>query len=203
MFVNKKHEAADQLLREGKIDDALKLYLEILNENQTSPDLMSDIGVAYLHKDDEKLSLSYLNIAIELQPDYSYRYACRAFALNHFKQIDLAIEDYKKAIELDPDDAIAHNNLGMLLEQKGYQGEAQKRFEQADRLMKAEDQLLKMMEELEADDQPKEIRNEVEPDQSKSNDENASGWKEMKRIFTSSQQRREFINFLKNGFKLK
>ncbi len=203
MFVNKKHEGADLLLREGKIDEALKLYLEVLNENQTSPDLMSDIGVAYLHKEDEKLCLSYLNTAIELQPDYSYRYACRAFALSHFKQIDLAIADYQKAIELDPEDAIAHNNLGLLLEQKGYQGEAQKRFEQADRLMKAEDRLLKVMDELESENRPSETDVQSKANDESSENDSSSGWSEMKRIFTSSRQRKEFINFLKNGFKLK
>jgi tetratricopeptide (TPR) repeat protein len=31
-----------------------------------------------------------------------------------------AIEDYEKTISLDPDDAIAYNNLGLLQEQLGY-----------------------------------------------------------------------------------
>ncbi len=39
-------------------------------------------------------------------------------------QVDEAIACYQKAIELDPKDAIAHNNLGLALQAKDQRDEA-------------------------------------------------------------------------------
>ena len=55
----------------------------------------------------------------------SYRYSSRAFVKAHIKDVEGAIKDYQKAIELDPDDAIAHNNLGIILEQQGHKDQAE------------------------------------------------------------------------------
>ena len=44
----------------------------------------------------------------------------------------------KKAIKLDPEDAVAYNNLGLLEEKLGYEEQAKRRFEIADALVKDE-----------------------------------------------------------------
>lgn len=203
MFINKLHEKADGLLKKGQIEEALKIYLDLLKTHQSSPDLVSDIGVAYLHKNNRELCMQYMNLAIELQPDYGFRYACRAFAHNHFKDLDAAIADYNKAIELDPDDAVAHNNLGLLLEQKGYQYEANKRFEQADRLSKAEKRLFSVMDELEANNTSENKETEISVPSETENEDKADIKSELKKFWSSREQRREFIRFIKNGFRLK
>ena len=46
-----------------------------------------------------------------------------------------AIEDYKKALELDPEDAVTWNNLGLLEEQLGYQEQARERYRVSDELL--------------------------------------------------------------------
>ena len=51
------------------------------------------------------------------------------------KDVDGAIADYKKALELDPEDAITLNNLGLLEEQYGMRKSAQEKFRRADTLM--------------------------------------------------------------------
>ena len=203
MFANKTHEKAEKALKEGKLDKAIDLYNKALKESPNHIDIISDRGVAYLNMNKEKECFEDLNKAITLQPDYGYRYACRAFAKKNFGDLDGAIEDYEKAIELDPTDEIGHNNLGLLYEQKGYQDEATKRFEQAKKLSEAEDGLLKMMKEMDKDDEVEVKKDELKPRTSDKDDESATKMKEFKKIFTSTEQLKEFLNFLKNGFKIK
>ena len=62
------------------------------------------------------------------------------------RDTDAAIEDYKTCIELDPEDTIAHNNLGILEEAKGYKAQAQERFKVADELQEILNQTEKKTE---------------------------------------------------------
>lgn len=205
MFINKLHEEAHLTLKSGKIEEAIVLYSEALILNPGHPDILSDRGVAYLHLNDKDRCYEDFNLALELQPDYAYRYASRAFAKSHFDDLDGAIEDYEKAVELDPEDAVAHNNLGLLYEKMGYFRKAKERFERADKLSKIENDLLKMMNEME-NDKPKSAEIAESTDalkQSIPNETELSSSQELKKIFTSRKQFREFLNFIKNGFKIK
>ena len=204
MFTNKKHKRAHKALKNDDIVKAISLYNEALKESPDNCDIISDRGVAYLHAKDEQNCFTDLNRAIELQPNYSYRYACRAYAKKNFGDLDGAIEDYEKAVELDPDDAIAQNNLGMLLEEKGYQKEAEKKFKRADTLSNMEDDLLGVIQDLETET---EISKGTSIDSAgpaeRQNEENTNKAKEFKKVFTSKKQFKEFIIYIKNGFKLK
>ena len=206
MFANKTHAEAHELLKDGKVEEAIEQYTLALTLNPDHCDILSDRGVAYIHAKDQKHCFDDLNRAVELQPNYAYRYACRAFAKNHFGDINGAVEDYEKAVELDPNDAVAQNNLGLLLEQKGYQKEADERFARADKLSKQEDGLLDVIEDLEteqevepAEEMPAPV---VEPTMQQE-PESGTAREEFKKVFTSKKQFREFIGFIRNGFKLK
>ena len=207
MFVNEKHSCADQALKDGKVKEAIKLFDKALELNPNHPDIYSDRGVAHLRDNNKAASLSDFKKALELQPDYSYRYAALGFAENHFGDVNEGIRLYKKAVELDPDDAVTLNNLGLLLEQKGYNDEAKSHFDRADNLSKQEDHLLEMMEEMEGEQ--KEDPPKPTPTREKSlpevqqEDEASSVGKEFGKIFTSWKQFKEFMSFVKNGFKIK
>jgi len=253
MFTNSKHKAAHEALKKGEIDQAILLYTEALNQAPNDCDILSDRATAFLHKKDKLRSMADFNKAVELDPNYSFRYAARAFARQNFGDLDGAVEDYQKAVKLDPDDAVAQNNLGMLLEQQGYKKEADERFARADKLSKQEDQLYDVMDELEGenidksetgtklaertepqsvDNSEDNLRSEFEARAAKAeqdsgeiapvddikktdatNEEvsnveadqegNSTTSKELKKVFTSRKQFREFIRFVKNGFRLK
>ena len=96
-----------------------------------------------------KQCLRDMDKSVELQPDYAYRYASRGHAKDFFGDTDGAIKDYEKAIEIDPKDEILYNNLGVLLEKKGYQDKAQRHFEQSDKIRKAEDAIDELMDKVE------------------------------------------------------
>lgn len=211
MFTNKTHEDAHNKLNEGELDLSIELFTKALAEAPDDLNILSDRGVAFLHKKDKLRCFGDLNRAIELQPNYAFRYACRAYAKKHFGDIDGAVEDYEIAVNLDPDDAVAQNNLGMLLEEKGYKKQADERFARADKLSEQESDLLNVITDLE-DDSPIEEATVVpeEPtveivyqETTEAPKEDTTSSKEFKKVFTSKNQFKEFIKFVKNGFKIK
>ena len=196
MFANKTHKTADEVFKSGDLKKSIILYSKALKESPNKAIIFSDRGVAFLHSKEKKKCLADFNRAIELEPDYGYHYAARAFAKNNFGDIDGAIMDYKEAIKMDPDDAIGQNNLGILLEKKGYQKEAEKRFKIADSLSKMEDKLFDVIEDIEETSNKNKSKNKI-------NKNKKSTKSELKKLFTSKTQFQEFIKFLKNGLKIK
>ena len=79
--------------------------------------------------------MSDLNQAIELDPVNAYRYSSRAYILDALGDTEAAVVDYLKAVELDPEDFVAFNNLGLLEEKLGRKAKAQSSFDQSDALM--------------------------------------------------------------------
>jgi len=210
MFANKTHEEAHALLSEGNVSNAIKAYSKALEQNPDHPDIYSDCGVAHLHNMDKENCFKDLNQALTLQPKYSFRYSARAYAKRNFGDLMGAIEDYEKAVELDPEDAVAQNNLGLLLEQQGYQKQADERFKRADNLSKMEDHLYEVMDDLEEPAEPAKenvkvpkIKERVEIDPNLKRNKSLGTAGEIKQIFTSRKQFGEFMRFIKNGFKIK
>ena len=209
MFANNTHKQADEALKNGDIEKSIELFTKALIESPNDCNIISDRGVAYLHAKQKEKSLADFDLAIKLQPDYGYRYAARAFAKNNFGDIDGAILDYEKAVELDPEDAVGYNNLGLLLEQKGYQKEADDRFKRADKLSDMEDGLLDVIDNLEEGASPhiefekNSKEGEKEADIEQDSKEKKSTKSEFKKVFTSRAQFDEFMAFLKNGFRIK
>jgi len=204
MFANSTHEAAHELLKDGNVLEAIETYSEALKINPDHADIYSDRGVAHLHNMDKHNCFADLNKALDLQPEYSYRYAALAYAKNNFGDLKGAIVDYEKAVELDPDDAVAQNNLGMLYEQQGYKKASEERFARADKLSEQEDHLLEVIDDLDHEKVEVETATvepvELEEISSTSSDNNSA---EFKKIFTKKSQFKEFIRFVKNGFKIK
>lgn len=202
MFANKIHEEAHALMQSGNLQGSITLYTKAMEQHPKDCNLISDRAVAYLHLNEKEKCFADFDLALSIQPNYGYRYASRAFAKNHFGDIDGAVEDYEKAVELDPEDAVAQNNLGLLLEQKGYKNAAEERFKRADKLSKEEDHLLELMDDLDQTEKTKDAK-PVEVDPNVQRQKNISTGQELKKVFTSKTQFKEFMNFIKNGFKIK
>ena len=206
MYVNPEHKKAQDYIDAQKYDKALNAFNQALKKAPNHPDILSHRGVCYLHLNQKKNCLDDLHLSLKLQPDYSYRYASLAYAKDFFGDIDGAIEAYEKAIQLDPEDAVAYNNLGLLQEKKGYQQKAQRQFEKADKLSKIESKFMDRLDEEEG----KTVQKSPEPAQGeklqpkKLEADKILTKKEVYRsLFTDGKTFREFIVFVKSGFKLK
>ena len=114
--------------------EAEPLFDTLCRELEPDGNLLHDRAVCLFQLGRKTESLDLLNRAAALEPDNPYRYASRAWIRAAMKDVDGAIEDYRKALELDPDDAITLNNLGLLEEQYGMRKVAQERFRRADTL---------------------------------------------------------------------
>ena len=218
MFANKTHEKGHELLLNGKYNEAIVLFSDALEADPNHPDIYSDRGVAYLHLKNEQKCMEDLNTALTLQPEYSFRFASRAYAKDFFGKTEAAIEDYEKAVALDPEDAVAHNNLGLLLEKLGFKKQAQENFKRADALSKQEKKLFELIAEIEDNEMESSpeisktekiemINSHVKDSRLEMQESaaaiNPSSFKEFRRIFTSKLQFSEFLHFIKNGFRIK
>lgn len=206
-FINAQHEKAYRLLQAMQLEEALKLYHDLVYLFPDQPDLFNDRGVIYIHLKEKEKSLSDFQQAISLQPDYGYRHAAFAYALDFFGDTKAAVGSYEKAIELDPDDAVSYNNLGLVQEKLGYQKKAKKNFETADELSKSQE--LGNLGGQQIEDQHAFQHQEIENNST----ENISGITiettpdptlkgEFLKIFQSRKQFKEFVRFVMKGGKL-
>jgi tetratricopeptide (TPR) repeat protein len=189
-------KAADQ----GHWDQAVLEFNQALDENaiwDQDPDFKHDRAIALFHTGNKEDALNELTAALSLQPDYGYRYAARGWMKQALKDIHGAIADYQSAVALDPEDAISLNNLGLLEEQLGYHKEAKERFAAADQLSEMlDDESIVPSSSISEDAliSPKPLAN--------SNFKSPSLLKEIKRLMGQADGRKEFIAFIRNGFKL-
>jgi len=203
--------------------DQLELSLADLNKAisivPNDADLFSERGVAHIHLKDPLSALSDMEKALELDTR-AYRYCTRAFVKNMLKDTEGAIADYEKAIELDPEDDVAHNNLSMLQESMGWKDKAKETANKADELAKQNrpeekfqakkvDRIkAERINKIEKDFVEKVMKNEnplppVNTEGIKIEEkEMPSMMNIIKGVFLSKSERKAFVNFILNGFKL-
>lgn len=196
---NQVWKEALKLQSEGKHNAAVIKFTRLINEEGANPDLLHDRGVSYFHLKFKKECLADFDSALNLQPDYAYRYSSRAYIRAAYKDYDGALEDYRKAVEMDPQDAVAQNNLGMLEEQMGWHEQSKERLALAD-------ELSEILQEENIAPAPTEIPTPVENQEDSKKEENSSIGQHFKAafsIFSSKKEFNEFIQFIKNGFTFK
>ena len=115
--------------------------------------------------------------AIAMESDNAYFYSCRAYIRDKTGDTEGSVEDYTKALELDPDDAITLNNLGLAEQKLGHTANARARFKNSDDLLGIK--TIDSRENMNPNELPK-INKTVTPEtQSKS-----SVWSEFKKMLS-------------------
>ncbi|MCZ4408107.1 tetratricopeptide repeat protein [Cryomorphaceae bacterium 1068] len=172
-------------------ENAVYWYSRAISVSPDDAELYSERAVAYFHRKMLKESLADMDKAQEIEPKKPYRYSSRAYIKDAMGDTQGAVEDYRVAIELDPEDAVAHNNLGLLEEKLGHMAQAKAMFDLADALAKNESG-----SDDPADYRPKNIQREINQEKSQK-----SMSAEVLNIFRSKEGFKEFLSFIRNGFK--
>ena len=191
-------QRAESLYAEGQWKEAERLFAGLMAEGQGDGNLLHDHAVCIFQLGRKKEALDELDRAVALEPDNPYRYSSRAWIRSALKDVDGAIADYRKALELDPDDAITLNNLGLLEEQYGMRKAAQERFRRADTLSG-------ILRDAGVDPPtaaPEGTKPAGNPEASAAESpDSGSLWGEVMAVFTTPERRREFFRFLRNGWR--
>ena len=209
--------ANNQNSTEADYLNAIKLLSVALPDTTDKKVIYYNRAVCYLNTTQFELAVFDFSKLIEIESNKAFNYSCRAFAKARTNDKKGAIADYEKALELEPDNPITYNNMGLVQEEIGYIKQANKSFEQSDDLRKKEEankvlnlqenqnvkqevenRLDKVKSEIEKEniEQSKVLIPPTEPELEKTKGELA------KEIFTNKSTFKEFIQFVKNGFKL-
>ncbi|MEZ4722648.1 MAG: tetratricopeptide repeat protein [Flavobacteriales bacterium] len=177
---------------------ALELFNKAIEEEE-NPSIYSERGVVWYYLNEKERSLADMDHAASLEPSNPYRYSSRAYIKDWIGDIKGAIADYEKAVELDPNDSIAYNNLGLLQEKQGYVDKAKKNYERADKLSGVDELLVKIRkEQKELYDMDKKRGQETASDREK-----LSVWALLRSTLTTKSGIKEYLDFIKNGFRIK
>lgn len=197
---------ARELVSQNKLNQALESINKCLEISPEQPDALSQRGVIFFHLKKEDLAIMDMNRAVAIDSNNAYRYSSRAYIKAAYKDIEGAEQDYLKAIELDPKDEISYNNYGLLLENRGHVELAKKHYTKADELAG-----IKPIEQR-AKEAREESRNQPKPETTQNHSpeiapeiNEAKGpavGQTIKSVFTTRSAFKEFLSFIKNGFKL-
>ena len=206
-FLNDNHKKSVEQLKAGDFTLALEFINLALDEQKSHPVLLAERATIYMYLKRKEEAFEDLDLAIYLESENPYRYSSRAYVKDFFGDVTGAIEDYEKCLELDPEDIIAHNNLGLLIEKQGNMKKAQRHFKEADDLLAKNpnwQNRIPSEEENDTTDKPissssQSATSEVKPTSSKPENTISVA----KNVFTKKSVFKEFVQFVFNGFKLK
>ncbi|MBR8828828.1 MAG: tetratricopeptide repeat protein [Gomphosphaeria aponina SAG 52.96 = DSM 107014] len=109
-----------QLRKEGKLVGAMEQFQEALKLDGDYFPALNQLAEVYEEKKEWKEAIATYEHLIKLEPAHSLTRGKLARAYMNFGQLDLGIEEYEKAIQLNPESPPwIYNNLGEALEQKG------------------------------------------------------------------------------------
>ncbi|WKN43634.1 tetratricopeptide repeat protein [Tunicatimonas pelagia] len=186
-----------------RYEESIRTFDRLINLLPNNATYLSERGVALHWMGNNQLALEDFDRAAELEPENPYRYSSRAYIKDRLRDYQGAIDDYSRAIELDPEDAIAYNNRGLVEEKLGYIEKAKKSYQQADRLDQRSNGKADVTTErptMEASENQKYIKSLS--DQASSDPPEWRGyWSEIRAVFTSREQFRDFMQFVRNPFR--
>ena len=106
---------AKQLHQSGKIEEAQKLYLKIIDSNQNNFQLFFLLGTSFLQIKEYSKAINYLDKAINLNSNFADAFNNRGIALAEIKKYSDAIKNYDQTIKLNEKNFSAYLNKGIAL----------------------------------------------------------------------------------------
>jgi tetratricopeptide (TPR) repeat protein len=124
-------EAALQHLVAGRLDEAERLYLQILACQPRNPIALLNIGVIANRRGRHATAIDLHKRTIAIHPNFANAYYWLGNALRDYGQVKEAIASFRQAIVLNPNLADAHTNLGGILRGQQQIKEAIAEFQRA------------------------------------------------------------------------
>jgi tetratricopeptide (TPR) repeat protein len=111
---------AEIFIEKGKLlidmereDEAKACFEKVIEINPYDEQAYGSLAHVYTRKGDYEQAVELLTKQLEYRK-HPYLYISRGYAYSYLGRADLEKEDYLNALELDPDFASAHNNLGIV-----------------------------------------------------------------------------------------
>jgi len=112
---------AKRALAECRFEDAISILEDNLDEDDTDPDTLVLLGIAYVQAEDAEKAVNVLRTADELLEEHCVVSLFLGRALEALGELDEAEIHLRRAIRLDPDEPEAWKDVGrILLAQKRY-----------------------------------------------------------------------------------
>lgn len=93
---------------------ALKSYQELIRQNIKVPVVNFNAGLALLEMKQASDAVPYLEKAVAKQPGVAYWNLTLARAYHKSRQLQKALKYYRASLRVNPDQPVAHNEMGML-----------------------------------------------------------------------------------------
>jgi Flp pilus assembly protein TadD len=122
---------ARTLERQGRIDEAKKVYLEAIKTNPERADAHHLMGLLHARNGDCQTAEQYYQKANQLDPENAELYCDLGYCFYLQQRWDEAESNLRRAVALAPDSRRARNNLGLLLARTGREQEAFGEFAKA------------------------------------------------------------------------
>ena len=127
--IEKKFNEAKKLHQAGKVNEAQKIYLELLKNSPSDHKINFLTGTSYLQLKNYEKAITYLDNSINISPEFPHSYNSKGIVFSEMKLFEEAIRNYDKAILLKPDFLEAHLNRGISLKNIQEYDDALKSFE--------------------------------------------------------------------------
>jgi len=99
----------------GRLEDAERIYRQILAANPDQPDALHLLGVIARRAGNPTVAIEYLRRATELNPSFAAAHYNLGNAFRDLKRLEEAAASYRQATELERDLVEAHKGLGNAL----------------------------------------------------------------------------------------
>jgi len=124
---------AANLLKEGKIDEAIGAFREVIRQNPNNVNAMRFLAITYWKEKKEKMddAEALLRRVVEIAPDFAGGWINLAMVLVDRNKFLDAIHSYKQATDLEPGNPAAWGGLGNAYAIANYQDEAARAYARA------------------------------------------------------------------------
>jgi len=100
-------------LDEGRYERAAEEFKKMIELDPSAVGAYNNLAVIYIdHLKDYRLAEKYIEASLALFPDYPAGYLNRGVIHLNNRRLKPAIREFEKALELDPENLLAHYNLG-------------------------------------------------------------------------------------------